>query len=137
MKIVSVAEMRSLEAAAIARGISGYRLMDQAARGAADIVNAYAGNRRVVILAGKGNNGGDAVAMAQYLKNPPVIYSLIRPEEYRNEAAQAVRNSPVPIIFQQNLSVWDFNDSDLVIDGLLGIGFAGELAGPVRAWVSS
>ena len=42
MKIVSVAEMRSLEAAAIARGISGYRLMDQAARGAAEIVNAYA-----------------------------------------------------------------------------------------------
>lgn len=135
MKIVSVAEMRSLEAAAIARGVSGYRLMDQAARGAAEIVNAYAGDRRVVILAGKGNNGGDAITMARYLKNLPVIYSLIPPAEYRNEAALAVSDCPVPIIFQPNLSVWDFNDSDIIIDGLLGIGFAGELSGPVRGWI--
>jgi len=135
MKIVSVAEMRSLEAAAIARGVSGYRLMDQAARGAAGIVNAYAADRRVVILAGKGNNGGDAIAMARYLKNPPVIYSLIPPDQYRNEAAEAVLDCPVPISFQQNLSVWDFNDSDIIIDGLLGIGFTGELAGQAREWI--
>ena len=73
MKIVSVTEMRRLEAAAIKRdannredGISGANMMEEAGREAVYRIMQWidewpaSQRRRFTVLAGKGNNGGDA-----------------------------------------------------------------------------
>ena len=82
---------------------------------------------RAVILAGKGNNGGDALVIARYLKLPCVIYSVCDKTDYTGEAAYAVRDLPENISYfkKETLDAWDFLPGDIIIDGILGIGFSG------------
>ena len=67
VELLSVAEMYAADAAAMARGISGETLMENA--GAA-VVAAIAGHYpvgRVAVLCGPGNNGGDGFVVARLL----------------------------------------------------------------------
>src|SRR5512134_2777653 len=70
--VFTAAEMRALDARAMTElGIPGPRLMENAGRGAATVIaRAFAPVRgkRVVVLCGKGNNGGDGFVVARYLK---------------------------------------------------------------------
>ena len=62
--------MRRLDALTIARGISGETLMERAGELAAEVLRerfAREARRGVVIVAGKGNNGGDAFVVARLL----------------------------------------------------------------------
>ncbi len=80
MHVISVSEMRRLDAAAMAAGVSGEQLMFNAgAHAAAEIlrfVERYPRRHRqsFTVLAGKGNNGGDAWVVADALtqKGPRV-----------------------------------------------------------------
>ena len=71
MKIVTAHTMQELDRRAINEyGIPGRDLMEQAGRGCAEHILAAYGTRRskrVVILAGKGNNGGDGYVIAHCL----------------------------------------------------------------------
>ncbi|MBN1446867.1 MAG: NAD(P)H-hydrate dehydratase [Bacteroidetes bacterium] len=66
-------EMRGCDAAAISTyGIPGIVLMENAARGAVDAVEEFFGaaaGRWILIIAGKGNNGGDGFTMARHFVN--------------------------------------------------------------------
>ena len=67
MKIIRIDTMRKLEQQAIASGVPGYELMRRAGEGAAREIRAFARGRefgRAVVLAGRGNNGGDALVVA-------------------------------------------------------------------------
>jgi len=68
---------------------------------------------RIVVLAGKGNNGGDALLAAEQLARRGARIDVLRSEEPVDaEAARAL-----------------LADADVVIDGLLGIGASGALRG--------
>ncbi len=71
MRIVTAAEMRSLEDAAFARGVEAPALMREAGAGVADAVRRLAPHTaaRVVVLLGGGNNGGDGAVAATALAN--------------------------------------------------------------------
>jgi hydroxyethylthiazole kinase-like uncharacterized protein yjeF len=73
MKIVSVEQMRELEARAERElGMSSRVLMEYAGRSAADLFRQWAGElaeKNIVLLIGPGNNGGDGLVIAQHLKN--------------------------------------------------------------------
>ena len=66
-------EMRRCDTAATERyAIPGLLLMENAARGSVDVAERLLGSVRgrwVVLLCGKGNNGGDGFAMARHLVN--------------------------------------------------------------------
>lgn len=66
-------EMHRCDTAAIERyGIPGIVLMENAARGAVDLAERVFGpveGQWIVLLCGKGNNGGDGFAMARHLVN--------------------------------------------------------------------
>ena len=90
MKIISIETMRNLERRAIDSGVSGYTLMRRAGEGAAEEIRRFAQGkafRRAVILAGRGNNGGDALVAAPLLGIPAVIYATGPLEMLRGEAA--------------------------------------------------
>ena len=72
MKIVTVEQMRALEAQAEARGISTDRLMENAGLAVAEKARQLVGNLRgehIAMLVGPGNNGGDGLVAARYLND--------------------------------------------------------------------
>ncbi len=67
-QILTVAQMRGAEEALIAAGSSIDALMQTAGRGAADYVWRIAAHRRVTVLCGPGNNGGDGYVIAEAIR---------------------------------------------------------------------
>ena len=146
MKISLVEEMRDIDKkAAETYGIPELLLMENAghrvAEAALELLGAPAG-KSVIVLAGTGNNGGDAFAAARHLANSGVrvkIFEIGDPTHRRPSAAtnRAIdEKMGIEIHALASDRVWDrlslaMKFSDLVIDGILGTGFAGELKKPV------
>lgn len=127
-----------------------YRRVDQAYTGNLDQAMDRAGfavavsaarlgaayGRRVVVLAGPGNNGGDGYVAARYLKRRGAaveIHALTEPRTTEAIHAAALAE-------QQRVSVRPLaavKDADLVIDALFGGGGRGGLAREVLAWMDT
>ena len=71
MRIVTVSQMRDLERQTDAAGHSYAEMMEQAGRSVAEAVQAHwtLEGLSVLVLVGPGNNGGDGLVCARYLKN--------------------------------------------------------------------
>src|SRR5438270_13977237 len=70
MKLLTAAEMRALEAGAERAGVSTAELMENAGLAVAQEVWMTLGtleDRRILVLAGPGNNGGDGLIAARHL----------------------------------------------------------------------
>lgn len=73
-ELLTAAQMRAIEAAAIASGeVTGLELMERAGRGVVEAIfeewpELRAGSFRAVVLCGPGNNGGDGFVVARVLK---------------------------------------------------------------------
>lgn len=132
MKAVRIEGMRRAEARLIASGTPGYTLMRRAGEGAAEFLREWIrgrGIRRVVAVIGRGNNGGDALVTAAALGLPAKVCAVSPLAELRGEAAQAVADLPgsIPVRVCETLGPEEFRSGDLILDGLLGIGFTGKL----------
>ena len=142
MKVIPVETMRSLERLTIESGVSGYELMRRAGIGAAAEIRAFLLGRdfdRAVILVGRGNNGGDALVIAGLLGIPAEVWATGPLTELHGEAAEAARNLPshIPVRVRKTLSPGEFRKGDLIVDGLLGTGFSGELRPRFRNWIEA
>jgi NAD(P)H-hydrate epimerase len=136
--LVSCADMASADRAARERyGIPAMILMENAACSAADyLLRLWKEDVPVLVAAGKGNNGGDALAIARRLflagrRNLRVLLLHGNPGELPRVHLGILEKLGVPI------SVYEGNEreaarfageADWIIDGLYGIG----LRGPVR-----
>ena len=73
MRLLTAAEMRAVDARVIEGiGIPGVILMENAGRQVAEVAATFlqeSGGRKVSILVGKGNNGGDGLVAARCLNN--------------------------------------------------------------------
>jgi hydroxyethylthiazole kinase-like uncharacterized protein yjeF len=67
-QVLTAAQMRAAEGALVEQGISIDALMQRAGRGAADWIWRIAMGRRVTVLCGPGNNGGDGYVIAEALR---------------------------------------------------------------------
>ena len=142
MTIIQVETMRRLERRTIEAGTSGYELMRRAGAGAAAEIREFMHGRdfsRAVVLVGRGNNGGDALVVAGLLGIPAEVLTTGPLAELRGEAAEAARDlSPdIPVRVTETLSSGDFRRGDLIVDGLLGTGFSGELRPQFRNWIEA
>ncbi|MDW8047920.1 MAG: NAD(P)H-hydrate epimerase, partial [Chloroflexota bacterium] len=132
MKLVTVEEMRRLEQAAVEAGVSERQMMEEAGLAVAQEAWMALGTlegRRIVVLAGPGNNGGDALVAARHLADWGAEVAIFAPmgrkaDELRDEAAARA----IPIVEGDDAAGPALEralaDADLVIDGLLGIGKA-------------
>src|SRR5499427_7017266 len=139
--IFTAAEMRALDARAIETlGIPGPRLMENAGRGAAAIIArewAPVRGKRVLVLCGRGNNGGDGFVVARHLRAKGARVRVIlagRRGDVKGDAAHAlarwrgaveeVGDDGGPSLFARA-----FAEADLVVDALLGTGTTGAARG--------
>lgn len=67
MEILTVSEMTAADQAAIAAGTPGFALMRSAGQAVAEVADAMAERGRIVVVAGRGNNGGDGFIAAAEL----------------------------------------------------------------------
>ncbi|HEY0061961.1 MAG TPA: NAD(P)H-hydrate dehydratase [Telluria sp.] len=131
--LYSVAELRGMEQAAAA-GLPPGTLMQRAGLAAAAAALDMAGNGAVLVLAGPGNNGGDALETAANLSQAGVevvIMHLAGEGPVAAETAHALaRAQASDARFLDALPAE--RDWALVVDGLFGIGLARPLAGVAR-----
>ena len=141
--LFTAAEMRALDARAIQTlKIPGPRLMEHAGRGAAAVIArewAPIRGKRVLVLCGKGNNGGDGFVVARYLRAKgarPRVLLFARRAEVGGDAAQALarwRGAVEDIHDEPDLGALAraLEATDLVVDALLGTGLTGPARGIV------
>lgn len=144
MKTLSAEQMRELDRRTISEyGIPGILLMENAGSAIARETLAFSGSvthPEFLILAGKGNNGGDAFIAARLLfeRNHPVsILMAARPDELSGDAADAFDSIPQKLKEQ---ILFDFekdiiHENTIIIDGLLGTGCRGLPREPFASWI--
>ncbi|MEX1252938.1 MAG: NAD(P)H-hydrate dehydratase [Dehalococcoidia bacterium] len=138
MKLVTAAEMRALEEAAAAAGRPPDALMEEAGLGVAQEVWINLGavpERKVVVLVGPGNNGGDGLVAARHLHDlgGQVVVLLLTPRgEHDANLRQVVeRDVSVRTLTDHDLAPLDeaLAGADAVVDAVLGTGRARPLEG--------
>ncbi|MEW6455764.1 MAG: NAD(P)H-hydrate dehydratase [Acidobacteriota bacterium] len=142
MKILNSEQMREIDRKAIEEiGIPGVVLMENAGRNTYhEIVKRipHIQKKKVSILCGKGNNGGDGFVICRYLLksgNSPRVYLFAKKEELRGDAKinfEIIDKMRANIIEIIDKNQWRkekdiiFN-SDVIIDALFGTGLKSEL----------
>jgi hydroxyethylthiazole kinase-like uncharacterized protein yjeF len=91
--ILTAAEMRCAEAAAVAAGTPVELLMDRAGTAAADAIERFAGPLPTLVLCGPGNNGGDGYVVARRLKERGVPVRVAASASPSSPAALAAREA--------------------------------------------
>lgn len=138
---VTAAEMKEIERKAAEDGLSYEQMMENAGRAVADFVQEKQPVlRTAAIFVGKGNNGGDGLVAARYLRERGVRAAVIlvegepKSEQARANLAKLDEKTPIwPIEeLQMDQINWIF-DADAAIDAVYGTGFHGELSNVARA----
>lgn len=143
---ITTDQMREVDRAMIEDfGITLLQMMENAGRNLGEVVvrTMFDGSqqgKRVLITAGSGGNGGGALAAARHLSNRGcyVIVLLVVGDESR--ITDAVRHQlstleemgvPVRSVADSEISLAEYGDFDVIIDGLLGYSLNGDPREPV------
>jgi len=139
-------EMARWDKAAIEEyGFDPHTLMENAAREAFSVLEELSGGargKRILLLAGPGNNGGDAIALARLVQDAgaETLLVLTRPRnKYKDSAGYNLRLATklsVPILPVSRFRPEESGPFDVIVDGLLGTGFSGQLRPDMAALVA-
>jgi ADP-dependent NAD(P)H-hydrate dehydratase / NAD(P)H-hydrate epimerase len=136
-KVLTPREMGEVDRATIEAGIPGIILMENAAARVVEYIAAHfapVAAQRIVVVCGKGNNGGDGLAIARQLHirfNPRSLNVILicDPAELRGDAA-------LNLTMLRAAGVQEYRDfgpemrvATLVIDAVLGTGLSGAASG--------
>lgn len=140
--VATTAQMRDCDRITIEEfGLPGVVLMESASRAVAtkarELLGGEAKGRRVTIICGKGNNGGDGLAVARHLRGwgaEVAVFLAGRIDALQDDPqlnAQLLLKCGVTISeVTGSMEIPPFAwDCDLVVDALLGTGFSGPVGG--------
>ncbi|WP_292369283.1 NAD(P)H-hydrate dehydratase [Methanoregula sp. UBA64] len=142
--IVTPERMRAVDANAQALGVSGLQLMESAGRALAGTVLSY-NPKTVLVLCGRGNNGGDGMAAARYLQRgvDTTVCYLDRGERSPSCARELAALKGARVTLRPFVSTDDlrtlapyFGKADVIVDALLGTGTAGALREPLATCIA-
>ncbi|MBP1202199.1 hydroxyethylthiazole kinase-like uncharacterized protein yjeF [Duganella sp. 1411] len=153
-RLYSVAEIRAIEHAAAAvlpDGALMQRAGQSGANAALDMLPFSTNHAKVLVLAGPGNNGGDALEAAAHLAHAGATVTILHypplgePSAERATALQRAQASDVRFADIADIdgsaestgALVAGTDWNLVVDGLFGIGLKRPLGGAMRALVES
>lgn len=146
LKIVSVEQMRRIEAAADVSGYAYAAMMENAGQAAAQrALQVFAGRSdlRVTVLVGKGNNGGDGLVAARVIaqESSALVRCYLLGKRDTDPLLIAARNAGVHIanaeddqgfrVLRQMIS-----SAHLILDALFGIGIRLPLQGDAARLLS-
>lgn len=128
---ISVERMRESDRYTIEHLVDSKTLMYRAAKGIFDAVKWD--SKKIAIVTGAGNNGGDGYALACILRDNGFSASLFRASERFSEDGEyyydlAVSKGACDMPFSADT---DFYGYDIIVDCLLGTGFSGEPRGRI------
>ncbi|MFP3073479.1 MAG: NAD(P)H-hydrate dehydratase [Caldivirga sp.] len=145
---ISVLEMRVLDANTAYLGIDSRILMENAGRGVAQVVlSKWPEAKRILVVAGLGNNGGDGIVAGRYLYNSGrevVVILLGKVSDLTEEPAATnlkiclnllgcrileARDEIELLAYQDYFVKW----ADVIIDAVFGIGIRGRIRQPASA----
>jgi hydroxyethylthiazole kinase-like uncharacterized protein yjeF len=130
LELLTPAEMAEADRRAVEAGpFDGIGLMRNAAAAVAALVLArYPAARRVHVLAGPGNNGGDGYVVAKLLHGSGVAVCLWASGVPRAGTDAAVAAAECPVAARP-LDAFEARTADLIVDALYGAGLSKPLAG--------
>lgn len=142
MQALTRTEVRAIDQRALEEfAVPGVILMENAGRGAAELLVGLGARGPVAICCGKGNNGGDGLVMARHLDNRGIAVRVLlfaRPEEVTGDAAinlEIVKRSGLPLLVQPDLA--ELAPADWIVDALFGTGLVGPVRPPFDAVIQA
>ena len=144
LPVLSCAEAAAAEAAFLAGDAKlSWQLMNVAARGVGEAALSLLGRKpeRILVLAGKGNNGADAFLAALHCARAGTeivaVFAEGGPARAQAQRAWSVRKKGVRIgiVAAANLRQLAAHEFDLIFDGILGQGFRAPLSAELRAFL--
>jgi hydroxyethylthiazole kinase-like uncharacterized protein yjeF len=158
VKVLTAEQMREADRVTTVRyGVPSLQLMENAGAAVADYLSETfpdLSKRSILVLCGRGNNGGDGFVVARRLRErsaPPRVCLFAEPAALRGDAAVNLRLwQEAGKDLQVAISTTEWNaareilgEVDLVVDALLGTGIKGPVEGllasvidDVNAWRS-
>jgi len=129
-------------------GMPGVVLMENAGRGAADVLVELGISGPVVVCAGKGNNGGDGFVIARHLENRGFEVRVLLFADPNQLRGDALINHSILAAAGTSMVAWpdlpsrekldrELASADWIIDALLGTGTTGEVREPYRTIIES
>ena len=146
MKIITAAQMQALDRRTITEaGIPGHTLMTNAGTGVVDTMERAYGSmtgKTVTVFCGKGNNGGDGFVVARLLRSQRAhirVVLLAKTADLKGDARamyhrfrKAAGASSLHVTPSADHMRSLLQDSQFVVDALLGTGLSSPVAGPYR-----
>ncbi len=142
MKVVTAQQMRQIDQQTIEQiGIPGAVLMEHAGSAVVQTIRQrFPECRRIAVVVGKGNNGGDGLVVARQLAlagQPVEVILVSPPDHFAGDALtnlQIAQNLEVPItsvLSEDELEVAknQLASSDLIVDSIFGTGLRGGVQG--------
>jgi ADP-dependent NAD(P)H-hydrate dehydratase / NAD(P)H-hydrate epimerase len=132
-------EQRALDEWAIGeQGIPGVELMERAGTGLAELTGSLAPAGRIVVVCGKGNNGGDGLVAARVLRDrgrSVDVLLLGDPGDLRGDAALNLERlpGPAPVGFDAGA----LSGAAAIVDAILGTGFSGSAREPAAGAIEA
>lgn len=140
LNLYTAAQSRELDRAAIETGIVGYALMVRAAAASWHLLKAHWPQaRRVVVLAGPGNNGGDGYVLARFARADGFEVELITVGDHKALRGEAREAQAETLLAGVVAHAWKgaLPEADVYVDALLGTGLnkppKGDFAAAIAA----
>lgn len=129
-EIISVERMRKSDAYTIEHFVPSKELMYRAAKGVYDSYHEWK-DKKIAIVVGGGNNGGDGYTLAGILKengSDPVVIKVSdkMSEDGKYYCDLALERGIEMFSFSENTELEKY---DIIVDCILGTGFVGEVRG--------
>lgn len=134
-ELLSVSEMMRADGFAVSAGVPSAQLMESAGKAVAEAVRARWSRRKVLVLAGPGNNGGDGFVAARHLAGDGWDVRVALLGERGNLKGDAAHHAALWTGDVVALSPDVLQDGELVIDALFGAGLSRPLSGVAAAVV--
>ena len=134
--LIEPESVRDIDAACIQSGIPGFKLMTAAGLAvAASALRHFPGAVRFAVLAGPGNNGGDAYVAAGALKETGAAVEVFQLKPGRPATEDAARALAECDILARSMNAYEPVPGDVLIDGVFGAGLSRDVPPELNALI--